>query len=133
MALRLLHQDSSITISYDYQHEWLYADWTGDQSLDSVQTGCLRLLEYVRTEQCSKVLNNNTAVTSMWSDASEWVGATWFPMMADAGLEYFAWVYSPNVYSRLSADLSMQQQPTTRPIVLAFDSQEMAVSWLRLM
>ncbi|MBX0290679.1 hypothetical protein K3G63_09535 [Hymenobacter sp. HSC-4F20] len=133
MALRVLHQDSTLTISYDYQHEWLYANWTGDQSLESVQTGCLRLLDHLRFERCTKVLNDNTEVTSMWSDASEWVGATWFPLLAEAGLEYFAWVYSPNVYSRLSADLSMQQQPTTRPIVLAFDSQELATNWLQLM
>jgi hypothetical protein len=131
MPLRLLHQDSTISIYYDYQHDWLYADWTGDQSLESVQEGCLRILELLRTERCTKVLNDNTKVTSMWSDASEWVGATWFPQMAEAGLEYFAWIYSPNVYSRLSADLSMQH--TTRPIVLAFDNQEMATNWLKLM
>lgn len=131
MASRLLHQDSTIAIHYDYEHEWLYADWTGNQSLESVQAGCLQLLELLRTERCTKVLNDNTRVTSMWSDASEWVGATWFPLMAEAGLEYFAWVYSPNVYSRLSADLSLQH--TTRLIVLAFDSPELATSWLRLM
>ncbi|GAB2777295.1 hypothetical protein HNQ93_001826 [Hymenobacter luteus] len=133
MALRLLHQDPTITISYDYQRDWLYANWTGDQSLESVQAGCLRLLEHLQFERCTKLLNDNTEVTSMWSDASGWVGATWFPMMADAGLEYFAWVYSPNVYSRLSADLSMQQQLGTRPIVLAFDNQELASNWLQLM
>ncbi|SNR82631.1 MULTISPECIES: hypothetical protein [Hymenobacter] len=131
MPLRLLHSEPSISIFYDYHHNWLYANWTGDQSLESVQGGCLLLLDFLRNERCSKVLNDNTEVTSMWSDASEWVGATWFPMMADAGLEYFAWVYSSNVYSRLSADLSMQH--TTRPIVLSFDSQELATSWLRLM
>lgn len=131
MALRLLHETSYLTISYDYQNEWLYANWTGDQSLESVQAGCLSILDHLRTERCAKVLNDNTEVTSMWSDASEWVGATWFPLMAEAGLEYFAWVYSPNVYSRLSADLSLKH--TTRPIVLAFDNQELAANWLRLM
>ncbi len=131
MALRTLFQTSYITISFDYLHDWIYADWTGDQTLESVQDGALQMLECLRDERCHKVLNDNTRVTSMWADAAEWGGKEWFPAMTAAGLQYFAWVYSPNVYSRLSTDLTLQH--TTRPVVLAFDNLDMAAAWLRQM
>ncbi|SNC76013.1 hypothetical protein SAMN06265337_3168 [Hymenobacter gelipurpurascens] len=129
MALRVLHQEPYITISYDYVNEWLYAEWIGDQNLESVQTGCLMMLQYLKSERCHKVLNDNRLVTSMWADAAEWGGYFWFPAMAEGGLEYFAWVYSPNIYSRLSTDLTLQH--TTRPVILTFDNIETASSWLK--
>lgn len=131
MALRTLFETSYITISYDYLNDWLHADWTGDQNLETVQTGALQMLQCLRDERCRKVLNDNTRVTSMWSDAAEWGGKEWFPAMTEAGLEYFAWVYSPNVFSRLSTDLTLQH--TTRPVVLTFDNVETAAAWLRQM
>ncbi len=131
MALRLLYETPHLRLSYDYFNEWLVADWTGNQDLESVQTGCLQMLEAVRSERCHKVLNDNTLVTSMWSDAAEWGGRVWFPAMAEAGLEYFAWVYSPNVYSRLSTDLTLQY--TSQPIIATFDDMETAQAWLRQM
>ncbi|GAB3232756.1 hypothetical protein GCM10027346_20220 [Hymenobacter seoulensis] len=131
MALRLLHQDASISICFDYQENWLSAEWTGEQNGETVKAGALRMLDLMRQEQCHKVLNDNRLVTSMWSEAAEWGGTEWFPAMADAGLEYFAWVYSPNVYSRLSTDLTLKY--TTRPVVLTFDSMDTASAWLRQM
>ncbi|UYZ62696.1 hypothetical protein [Hymenobacter weizhouensis] len=131
MSQRLLHQLPHISIYYDYLNDWLYVDWTGDQDLESVQGGCLLMLECLRQERCRKVLNDNTRVTSMWSDAAEWGGRVWFPAMTEAGLEYFAWVYSPNIYSRLSTDLTLQH--TTRPLIFTFDDLATAQAWLRQM
>jgi hypothetical protein len=131
MALNTLFQNAHLTIAYDYLNDWLYANWTGEQDFDSVRNGCLQMLEVLKQERCHKVLNDNREVTSMWSDAAEWGGRVWFPLMAEAGLEYFAWVYSPNVYSRLSTDLMMSH--ATRPLVLAFNELEIAQAWLRQM
>ena len=131
MALRVLFEAPHIRISYDYLNDWLYADWTGDQDLESVQAGATKMLELMTAERCHKVLNNNTHVTSMWSDAAEWGGTIWFPAMAAAGLHYFAWVYSPNVYSRLSTDLTLKH--TVQPIVATFDDMATAQAWLQQM
>ncbi|GAA4393327.1 hypothetical protein [Hymenobacter koreensis] len=131
MALRLLHEDFALSISYDYLNEWLYADWQPDQDLASVQTGCEKMLELLVSERCRKVLNDNRRVQTIWSEAAEWGGTVWFPAMAAGGLEYFAWVYSPNIYSRLSTDLTLQH--TTKPVVVTFDNLETASSWLRQM
>ncbi|ALD22463.1 hypothetical protein [Hymenobacter sp. DG25A] len=131
MATQELLSQPHLLISYDYENEWLYADWIGDQDLQSVQEGCEQLLEFLKAERCQKVLNDNSRVTSMWSDAAEWGGKVWFPAMAEGGLKYFAWVYSPNHYSRLSTDLMLGY--TTSPIVATFDDIGTASAWLRQM
>ena len=129
MTLQTLLEEPHITISYDPLNEWLLADWQGDQNIASVQHGALEMLRLMQLRCCHKVLNDNTHVTSMWSEAAEWGGTEWFPAMTAAGLHYFAWVYSPNLYSRLSTDLTLQFT-LGNPTVATFDDLETAKSWL---
>lgn len=133
MALQTLLEASHITIFYDHLDDWLLADWHGEQNLESVQHGALQMLRLLGQQRTRKVLNDNTLVTSMWSDAAEWGGRIWFPQMVEAGLEFFAWVYSPNTYSRLSTDLTLQHTPAARPVVATFDELATAKAWLRQM
>jgi hypothetical protein len=125
MALQILLDEPHVIISYDHLNEWLYADWHGDQNLTTVQHGALELLRFLEQQRCYKILNDNTNVTSMWSEAAEWGGKIWFPAVAAAGLQYFAWVYSPNVYSRLSTDLTLQLADSN-PVVATSDALETA-------
>ncbi|MCI1187758.1 hypothetical protein MON38_10030 [Hymenobacter sp. DH14] len=129
MSLQLLLHEPHIAISYDHLQEWLYADWQGEQNLASVQQGAHAMLQLLGQQRCHKVLNDNRHVTGMWSEAAEWAGNEWFPAMMAAGLRYFAWVYSPNVYSRLSTDLTLQ---FTRgnAVIATFDDVETARAWL---
>lgn len=132
MTLQTLLEDPHITISYDHSNDWLYVNWHGDQDLASVQRGGADILRLFQQQRCHKVLNNNTLVTSMWSEAAEWAGKEWFPAITAAGLQYFAWVYSPNLYSRLSTDLTLQFT-VGNPVVATFDDIETAQAWLKQM
>ncbi|OGX87455.1 hypothetical protein BEN47_10450 [Hymenobacter lapidarius] len=132
MLLQTLLETPYVTISYDHQNEWLFADWRGNQDMKSVQHGAMELLRLLPLHRCRKVLNDNTLVTSMWSEAAEWAGTECFPAMAAIGLEYFAWVYSPNLYSRLSTDLTLQFTAAS-PVVATFDDIETAKAWLSQM
>ena len=132
MSLQLLSNEPYLAISYDHSHEWLYAEWQGDQDLASVQQGAGHLLRLLQQQRCSKVLNDNRRVTSMWSEAAEWGGREWFPAMTEAGLQYFAWVYSPNVFSRLSTDLTLQFTEGNA-VVATFDDLTTAAAWLAQM
>ena len=132
MSLQTLLETAHVTISYDHLNEWLQADWHGNQDLASVQHGCGEMLRLMVAHRSHKVLNDNTRVTSMWSEAAEWCGNKWFPDMTAAGLEYFAWIYSSNVYSRLSTDLTLQFT-VGNPVVATFDDIETAKAWLKQM
>lgn len=103
----LFYKDDSITITYNEQYHRLDVDWTGFQSFDSVQRGGMLLLKMLKENHCHKILNDNRNVLGTWSEASEWAGEVWFPMIEKAGLEYFAWIYSPSVFSQLSAKKSV--------------------------
>ena len=129
MALQTLLEEAHITIAYDHLNDWILADWHGDQDLASVQRGALNIMRFMQLQRCHKVLNDNTRVTSMWSEAAEWGCKEWFPAMTAAGLQYFAWVYSPNLYSRLSTDLTLQYTAGSA-VVATFDDIETAKAWL---
>jgi hypothetical protein len=65
------------------------------------------MLEFVKKNRCERVLNDNRHVLGTWSEAADWVGEVWFPMMEKAGLKYFAWIFSPSSFSQLSARKSV--------------------------
>jgi len=97
------YKDRSLSIVYNEAGKRLDVDWTGFQDLQTVQGGCLKMLEMLSRHKVSKVINDNSHVLGTWSDASDWVGEIWFPMMEKAGLRQFAWIYSPAAFSQLSA------------------------------
>ncbi|MDN3547474.1 PAS domain-containing protein [Mucilaginibacter aquaedulcis] len=123
------YQDSSITLSYNRAHERIDADWTGFQNLESVQQGCLRMMEMLVKHKVQKVLNNNTYVLGNWSEAADWGAQEWFPAMEKAGMRYFAWVNSPSVFSQLSARKSADS--TLEKLKIHFFTEvAAAVDWL---
>ncbi|WP_207423340.1 PAS domain-containing protein [Desertivirga brevis] len=101
------YQDPSITIKHNQKQNCLEVDWIGFHDLDSVQKGCLKMLEMLKKHKCDKVLNDNSNVRGTWSEASDWVGKEWFPLMEQAGLKYFAWIFSNSSFSQMSAKKSI--------------------------
>jgi nitrogen-specific signal transduction histidine kinase len=100
-------EDPTIKIELNPDRNCLNVDWIGFQSLETVKHGCLKILDLLEKNSVYKVVNDNTHVLGTWSEAAEWVGIDWFPMMEKAGLKYFAWVYSPSAFSLLSAQKSI--------------------------
>jgi hypothetical protein len=129
MSNIIYFKDASITISINEAQKYIYADWTGYQTLQTVQEGCERILDAMVHQSYSKVLNDNTRVEGIWSSAAEWVGADWFPRLKQAGMKAFGWVYSPSMFSRLSTDKSLRFTYDTRGIEV-FDKFTDAENWL---
>jgi PAS domain S-box-containing protein len=123
------YQDEFISITYNKSKFRLDVDWTGFQNLESVRKGGLIMLEMLQKNNCTMVLNDNTHVLGSWSEAADWAGNEWFPMMEKSGLKYFAWVYSPSVFSRLAADKSVNTTASNVTIQL-FEDIEAAREWL---
>ena len=129
MVPRTLNSDRYLTITSDADHEWLYADWHGQVDSEDVMTGAVNLLNALQKEQCTKVLNNNTKLAGIWADAAIWGAEELLPQLYKAGCRYFAWVYSPEVYSRLSAEIIIEH--TTAGIMLrTFEDLKTAGDWL---
>ncbi len=71
-------------------------------------------------------MNDNTQVTGPWQEAAEWTAKEWFPAMINAGLRHFAWIFSTNIFSELSAKKAMPASD----IVKSFNSAKEAKEWL---
>nr|WP_242695989.1 HAMP domain-containing sensor histidine kinase [Pedobacter sp. SYSU D00873] len=101
------YSNSHIAIAVDKDKDFLNVNWLGFQDNQSVRHGCLKMLDMLKKSGLRKVFNDNRNVLGTWSDAAEWVGKDWFPMMEAAGLTHFAWIYSKSTFSQLSADKSV--------------------------
>jgi PAS domain S-box-containing protein len=97
------YRDQHLVINFNQTKKRLEVDWTGFQDLESVKHGCMLMWEYLQQNHCDRVVNDNTHVMGNWSEATDWVGNIWFPMMEKAGLKYFAHVFSPSTFSQLAA------------------------------
>jgi PAS domain S-box-containing protein len=100
-------QDNKITIIYHPELNRMDTNWTGFQDMESVKSGCMLMLDYLTRNKCDRIVNDNTHVMGNWSDAVEWVGNEWFPMMERGGLKYFAHIFSPSTFSQLAAKKSI--------------------------
>jgi PAS domain S-box-containing protein len=124
------YMDSTVTIEYNVTARYLYVDWTGFQDLESVKAGCLKMLEMLRKNQCHKVLNDNSHVLGTWSEAAEWVGREWFPMMEKVGLQYFAWILSASTFSIMSAEKSINLKEG-KVVTQLFTTHAEATQWIK--
>ena len=123
------YKDESITITYHPVAHRLDVDWTGYQNYDSVYKGGMIMLEMMIKNNCHKIVNDNRHVLGTWSDAADWAREKWFPMMEEAGLRYFAWVYSNSMFSKLSAQKAIDV--TMGAVVTQFFTDiKLAESWI---
>lgn len=125
------YKNDKLTIVYNTSKKRLDVDWTGYQNMESVKHGCMQMLEMLKVNKCYKVLNDNTNVSGTWSDASEWAGKVWLPLMEEAGLKYFAWIFSPSAFAQLSARKTVDVMEG-QIITQFFNNAQEADEWISL-
>lgn len=126
-----LVKESRFQIYLNSEKSWLYVNWTGYQTIGSVQWGCEAILAAMVAHRCYWVLNDNTNVVGIWNGASAWVARDWFPRMSKAGLHGFAWVYSPTRFSQISTDETLSHLQPELVNVQVFPGVAEAETWLR--
>ncbi|WP_181306848.1 hypothetical protein [Rufibacter sp. XAAS-G3-1] len=132
MHRRTLLQEPHISLHLDVIHDILYVEWAGPQTEETAKDGCGKLLKHVVSTRAAKVFNDNTLATGIWSGAAEWEAKVWFPALYKAGVKYFAWVLSPELYSQLSTKETLKHT-INDIIVLSFEEKVSAENWLKVM
>lgn len=120
--------DETISMQINEENNWLMANWTGYQNFKSVKEGSLVILDLVKKNKCTKVLNDNSRVMGNWSEAADWSAEEWLPAMSAAGVSYFAWIYSPSIFSQLAAEKS--GDIVCGITIQFFNNKADAVKWL---
>lgn len=124
--MTILYAGDYLEIKHDEQRNILYCRWFGFQETDKIVRAGQTILDHVRSNRISKVLNDNRDVRGPWQDAADWTAKEWFPAMMDAGLTHFAWILSSDVFAANSAKRASEGTP----IVKAFHSYPEAYEWL---
>ena len=126
---RYVFYDDYLSIEYVQQFNWLYINWKGHQTEQSVTIGCEKMLDAFQTYGCFKVLNDNTNTVGIWTPGPARLD-DWFSRMRKSGLKYFAWVAPPGTISRISNE-ELSRYAEGGKILKIFDEMEEASIWLR--
>lgn len=122
------YRDDRMSIVYNEKDHLIEVDWIGFQDFESVKYGCLKMHDLLKANNCQLVLNDNSNITGV-SDAAEWVGGIWFPMMEASGLTHFAWVFSAVMFNNISAQKAVDLKQGN-VITQFFTSSKEARRWL---
>jgi hypothetical protein len=129
MSILAVHTDPYLILSFDYDNQWLYADWQESQNPQTVQAGCQLILYHLQQAGFCKLLNDNTAVKGTWSAVTEWVNNDFFWQLSMAGVKQLAWIHSANCFSRYTTDYVLQQ--VNSPLTAAFNDLPAGCIWLQ--
>ncbi len=109
-----LFESQGLDVKFDPQQQYVYVNWKGFHSVESVKAGCETLLALLTEKHCKRVLNDNRLVSG--------------PRMYAAGVEQFAWIVSPNVLSLISTKATQARNKNEK--TRTFDDVAQAVRWL---
>ncbi|MBG8556436.1 hypothetical protein [Hymenobacter guriensis] len=126
--MQYFHDTSSLSIAFDEDNQWLYVEWKGHHDAVSSKKGGELVLQHLQSCACTKMLNDNSQVTSEWDRGARWVGSHYYATLADQGVRFVAWICPPHWPARKSMETAMLF--VTRPMVVLFDDLASGYAWL---
>ena len=117
-----------LTIDTDTANRWVFTDWMGYLTAESIRTGAAAYTAALATSKFNCVLNDTRSVRGPWDHSMDWVINTWAPDAAAAGLKYFALVSTPESLADGSAANFYAQLTAFHAEV--FDNLSTARAWL---
>lgn len=121
-----------LTTEFDKQNGWIYNDWQGLLSLETVRQGSMGILQVLQHTRCAYILNDNRGVLGSWKQANEWIETDWMPQALASGLLYHAHIVAPGVFGQASAE-DMHLRVGNSFQMRLFEDVEEAQTWLRHM
>ena len=117
-----------ITIETDTANRWIFVDWIGYLTADSIKAGAAAYTKALADSGFSCALNDTRSVRGPWDHSMDWVINTWAPNAAAAGLRHFAMVSAPESLADGSAANFYAQLTAFQ--VEVFDNLSAARTWL---
>jgi len=128
MEDKILLTAPNVTAYYDTVNDWLYLDWHGELDVESIRTNCLQVARCFLTKRYKRILNDNTNITKITHEVAPWLAKEFLPYMRMVGIEYVAWVYSPNMEVQNDTEVALGK--LSAPVVALFDDMASAYDWL---
>ncbi|MBT1688897.1 hypothetical protein KK078_20175 [Fulvivirgaceae bacterium PWU37] len=125
----LLYDASNVRIEYQEESGILVCVWIGFQTDEQIAVTGQVILDLIHERRITKILNDNREVIGLWAD--EWTRDVWFPKVRESGVKKFAWIFSENIFARMSARRAAIAGTTTRPLTIRdFRTTDAAMKWL---
>ncbi|KAA9340741.1 hypothetical protein [Adhaeribacter soli] len=119
-----------LKMEYDPENNWIYCNWIGYISPDSISLSITELGNLIKEKSCPYLLNDNRELLGPWDKANEKLEKEVFPKFIEYGLRYMAHVLAPNIAGALSAQDLHRRVNNTFQMHL-FGDIEKAKAWLR--
>lgn len=129
MPIHSIVESPTLSIGFDEENRWLYAEWKGSHNQESIQAGCLQLLDTIRAWPCQKLLNDNSGITHISMQLTNF-GLRWLTSMRQAGMQYLAWVLPDGLPGLRAVEATLQS--IEHPHVATFDDVASGYRWLQL-
>jgi hypothetical protein len=126
----LLFSNTHISIFHNKDHNWLYCRWEGERTLESFVNGSEHILYYLQDTRVHKMILDSSTYQGETLDEIIAGGTEFARQLADAGLEYLAWIFGENSLAQSTADEILAREKT-EVVVLNFDNLRLAEIWLR--
>ncbi len=111
-------------------NDYLFVNWIGIQSLETMVMGSNHILALLRERPCRGLLNSNRELIGPWDMAVSYLAHRWAPAANALGLRYFAHVLSPGIFGQRSFD-QFSKQLKDQLILKSFEEQSQAEQWLQ--
>lgn len=129
MNLQHLCSAQCAEVYFDTVNNWVFVDWAGELTLESVQHTCLGIAHCFLAHYYPRVLNSNAQVTSVTWEVSQWLASDFLPALTLSGVEQMAWVVPPELRARNKVLDTVGLFPHVA--ISLFDDVELAVAWLQ--
>ncbi|WP_276499581.1 hypothetical protein [Pontibacter litorisediminis] len=110
---------------------YIFVNWIGIQSLETVMMGNNQILAMLREKPCKGLLNSNRELIGPWDVAVNWLAYRWAPQAKALGLQHLAHVLSPGIYGQRSFK-ALYPNIKEQLDVKSFEDEKAAEAWLQL-
>ena len=129
VTLEKVYGDVFFTARRVGNNSYLYAQWQGVQSVETVKEGGYKMLEMIKEKPCAKLLNSNRNVIGSWDMALDWAENEWAPQMRAAGLRYLAQVVPASIFAMITIE-NLVRHICGEFEIRMFENDEDAQAWL---
>lgn len=116
---------------YNEKENWLHGTWIGYVSAEEVIEGVKQYMGTFGHMKITKTLNDSSKGEGSWDEANEWLAQNWIPQAIAGGMEKFAYVVSPDIFSAMSSEELATKIPDTAFEMRTFEALPEAEAWLR--
>ncbi|EMR04742.1 hypothetical protein [Cesiribacter andamanensis] len=109
---------------------WYEGEWNGYVNSDEVIEAVKIVMANTDQSTFTKSLNDSSKGEGSWDEANDWLGQNWIPYAVAGGLQKFAFVVSPDIFSAMSSEDLQTKIPGTGFEMRTFQHRSEAEAWL---